>query len=59
MLAANPALTGAQIGGIIQRSAQPLPGADFTWRDDAGSGTIDASRCVEQAVAMRSREDVT
>jgi subtilisin family serine protease len=59
MLAANPALTGAQIGGIIQRSAQPLPGADFTWRDDAGSGTIDAGRCVEQAVAMRSREDVT
>jgi subtilisin family serine protease len=59
MLAANPALTGAQIGGIIQRSAQPLPGGDFSWRDDAGSGTIDPSRCVEQALAMRSREDVT
>jgi subtilisin family serine protease len=59
MLAVNPALTGAQIGGIIQRSAQPLPGADFAWRDDAGSGTIDSGRCVEQALEMRAREDVT
>ena len=38
MLAVNPQLTGAQIGGIIKRTAQPLPGADFTWRNDAGSG---------------------
>ena len=59
MLAANPRLTGAQVGGIIQRSAQPLPGADFTWRDDAGAGTIDAARCVEQADAMRAREELT
>jgi subtilisin family serine protease len=59
MLAANPQLTGAQIGGIIQRSALPLPGADFSWRHDAGSGAIDPERCVEQAIAMRAREDVT
>ena len=26
-----------------QADAQPLPGADFTWRDDAGSGAIDPS----------------
>jgi subtilisin family serine protease len=59
MLATNPDLTGAQLGGIIKRSAQPLPGADFSWRDDAGAGTISAERCVEQAKAMRARQDVT
>ena len=59
MLAANPQLTGAQVGGIIRRCAQPLPGADFSWYDDAGAGAIDAERCVEQAVLMRVREDVT
>ena len=59
MLAANPQLTAAQIGGIIRRCAQPLPGADFAWYDDAGAGAIDPARCVEQAVVMRMREDVT
>jgi subtilisin family serine protease len=59
MLATNPDLTGAQLGGIIKRSAQPLPGADFSWRDDAGAGTINAERCVEQAKSMRAREDIT
>ena len=58
MLAANPARTEPR-SEASSSAAQPLPGADFTWRDDAGSGTIDAGRCVEQAVAMRSREDVT
>jgi subtilisin family serine protease len=59
MLAANPQLTGAQVGGIVRRCAQPLPGADFSWYDDAGAGAIDPARCVEQAVVMRVREDVT
>ena len=59
MLAANPQLTGAQVGGIIRRCAQPLPGADFSWYDDAGAGAIDPVGCVEQAVVMRVREDVT
>jgi subtilisin family serine protease len=58
MLAANPELTGAQIGGIIKRSAQPLPGADFAWRDDAGAGEINAARCVEEAKLMRRREEL-
>ena len=40
MLAVNPRLTAAQIGGILQRTAPPLPGADFTWRDDAGSAPV-------------------
>jgi subtilisin family serine protease len=59
MLAINPRLTGAQIGGIIKRTARPLPGSDFSWRDDAGAGAIDPERCLEEAAAMLTREDVT
>lgn len=59
MLAANPGLTGAQVGGIIKRTAKPLPGNDFSWRNDAGAGSIDPGRCVEEATAMLAREDVT
>lgn len=59
MLAVNPRLTGAQVGGIIRRTAKPLPGHNFSWRDDAGSGTIDAARCVEEAKAMLKLWDVT
>jgi subtilisin family serine protease len=53
MLAANPELTGAQIGGILERTAQPLPGSDFHWRNDAGSGAIAPERCVSEAALMR------
>ncbi len=59
MLNVNPRLTGAQIGGIIRRTARPLPGADYSWRDDAGSGVIDPEACLLEATAMRVREDVT
>jgi subtilisin family serine protease len=59
MLGANPRLTGAQVGGIIRATAHPLPGHDYRWRDDAGSGLIDARECVVQAVAMNERRDVT
>jgi hypothetical protein len=59
MLAINPRLTGAQIGGIIKRTARPLPGSDFSWRDDAGAGAIDPERCLKEAGAMLTRKDVT
>jgi subtilisin family serine protease len=58
MLTANPDLTGAQIAGIVKRTAQPLPGRDFSWRDDSGSGVIDAERCIEEATAMRVLEEL-
>ena len=49
MLAVNPSLTSAQIGGILRRTARPLPGADFRWRDDAGAGEVDPDRCIIEA----------
>jgi subtilisin family serine protease len=49
MLSVDPTLTAAQIGGILRRTARPLPGADFRWRDDAGAGAVDPDRCVTEA----------
>ncbi|HEY7454468.1 MAG TPA: S8 family serine peptidase [Thermoleophilaceae bacterium] len=59
MLAANRTLTGAQVSGIIQRTAAPLPGADFAWRNDAGSGRLAEERCVEEARVASARHDRT
>jgi subtilisin family serine protease len=59
MLTVNPQLTGAQVGGIVKRSARPLPGADYTWRDDAGAGVIDPESCIAEADAMLDQKDVT
>jgi subtilisin family serine protease len=59
MLATEPRLTAAQIAGIIQRTAKPLPGADYTWRNDAGFGVIDPQRCLEEAARATDRQDLT
>lgn len=59
MLSVNPGLTGAQIGGILQRTAEPLPGADFSWRGDSGAGLLSPARCVQEAHAMQERVDRT
>lgn len=49
MLAIRPSLTAAQIGGIIQRTARPLPGATYAWQNDAGFGVIDPAACLKEA----------
>jgi subtilisin family serine protease len=58
MLAVEPRLTAAQIEGIIQRTARPLPGASFSWINDAGFGRIDPELCLLEAAAANTREDV-
>ena len=52
MLSLNPELTAAQISGIIRRTSQPLPGASYAWRNDAGFGVIDAPACLAEAVRI-------
>lgn len=58
MLAVEPRLTAAQIGGIIKRTAHPLPGDDFAWTDDAGFGRIDAEACIEEAGIVAARREI-
>jgi subtilisin family serine protease len=59
MLAKQPRLTAAQIGGIIQRTSNPLPGMDYAWRDDAGYGVLNPGDCLAEAQSINDREDLT
>jgi hypothetical protein len=59
MLAIEPSLTAAQIGGIIKRTAQPLPGADFNWSDNAGFGRLNITECLNEASNATARQEVT
>jgi subtilisin family serine protease len=60
MLATQPDLTAAQIGGVIQRTALPLPAAGgFSWVNDAGFGVIQPDRCLEEAAILGQRRDLT
>ncbi|MCH4547476.1 S8 family serine peptidase [Rhizobium changzhiense] len=52
MLSLNPQLTAAQIGGIIQRTSQPLPGSGYEWDNGSGFGVIDPGACLREVVRM-------
>ena len=58
MLAVAPTLTSAQIEGIIRRTAQPLPGANFAWAKDAGFGRLDPDACLEEVRHLDERKDL-
>ena len=57
MLAVDSDLTAAQIQGILRRCAQPLPGADFEWRSDAGFGPVELAKVRAELSAFRMRKD--
>lgn len=59
MLAINPNLTAAQILGIIQGAARPLPGVDYAWRNDAGFGVIDPRASIDEAARVGRKTDRT
>jgi subtilisin family serine protease len=58
MLAANGDLTSAQCSGILQRTARPLPGASYEWRNDAGYGVIAPEAAVEEARTFNQRNKI-
>ncbi len=59
MLARENRLTASQILGIMRRTAQPLPGADYTWQDGAGFGRIQPLLCLEQAGIAFQQKDIS
>ena len=59
MLAVEPNLTAAQIGGIIHRTAKPLPGDTYEWQDAAGFGRVNANACVEEAGRVNNKKDLS
>jgi subtilisin family serine protease len=58
MLSVAPRLNAAQINGIMQRTARPLPGKTYQWATDAGFGIIDPVECLREAVNANQRSAV-
>lgn len=58
MMAIEKGLTAAQIEGIIQATARPLPGAAYSWLNDAGFGRIDPEKCLLEAATVNQRKEV-
>jgi hypothetical protein len=58
MLGVEKRLTAAQIVGIMRRTAQPLPGDDYQWQDDAGFGRMRPARCLEEAAAAFEQQEI-
>lgn len=61
MLSVNKRLTAAQIAGIIQSTAEPLPGGSYEWIDSAGFGRINPRACLKEAqtIAVNENKDMT
>ncbi|HYP01514.1 MAG TPA: S8 family serine peptidase [Pyrinomonadaceae bacterium] len=58
MLSTQKNLTAAQIEGIIKRTARPLPGASYSWLNDAGFGRIDPDACILEAAKVNTRKEL-
>lgn len=58
MLSLRPQLTASQISGILRRTAAPLPGHSFDWRNDAGFGEIDLDACLVEARQVGQMREV-
>jgi subtilisin family serine protease len=58
MLAIEPRLTAAQIEAIIRRTAKPLPGESYEWKNDAGFGVIDPEACLTEVGRVNDRKDL-
>ncbi|MFC2138809.1 S8 family serine peptidase [Bacteroidota bacterium] len=58
MLQVNPILTAAQISGILKRTSSPLPGRDYTWKNDQGYGLINPEACLQEAESIKTKQEV-
>ena len=58
MLGVERRLTAAQIIGILRRTAQPLPGDEYNWQDDAGFGRIRPAKCLDEAARVFEEQDL-
>jgi subtilisin family serine protease len=58
MLSVEKRLTASQIIGIMRRTAQPLPGYDYRWQNDAGFGRIRPELCLREAAGAYDEEEI-
>jgi hypothetical protein len=58
MLGMERRLTAAQIEAILRRTAKPLPGSSFEWKNDTGFGVIDAEACLAEVAQVNVRKEL-
>lgn len=58
MLTLRRNLTAAQVRGMMQRTAQPLPGNDYRWQDAAGYGRLRPDACLAEVHRLFRPSDV-
>ncbi|MEO9875135.1 MAG: S8 family serine peptidase [Anderseniella sp.] len=51
-------MTAAQIIGMLRRTAAPLPGHSYDWRNDAGYGAVQAEGAIREALAAGAAKEV-
>ncbi|WP_394970361.1 S8 family serine peptidase [uncultured Croceitalea sp.] len=59
LLAMRPQLTSSQIAGILKRTATPITGLNYDWKDDTGFGLVNVDACIQEANQLINFEDVT
>lgn len=59
LLALQPRLTSSQIAGILKRTATPITGLNYDWKNDTGFGLINSEACIQEAMRLANFEDIT
>lgn len=50
-------MTAAQVIGMLRRTAAPLPGHSYDWRNDAGFGSVQAEGAIKEALAAGKAQE--
>ncbi|MCG7961648.1 MAG: S8 family peptidase, partial [Candidatus Thiodiazotropha taylori] len=58
MLVVNRDLNAAQCAGILQKTANPLPGMSYNWRNDTGFGEINPELAIKEAMTFAHHKEV-
>jgi len=59
LLATHPGLTSMQIAGIMKRTATPITGLNYDWKNDTGFGIINVNACIEETIRFQDFKDIT
>lgn len=50
-------MTAAQVIGMLRRTAAPLPGHSYHWRNDAGYGAVQAEGAIKEALSAGAAKE--
>ncbi|MDO6605204.1 S8 family serine peptidase [Arenibacter palladensis] len=59
LLATHSGFTSMQIAGIMKRTATPITGLNYDWKNDTGFGNLNITACIEEAIRFQDFKDIT